>query len=127
MIRHLFPALFVFFLVVFFSTETFAQQYTGCYRSATSRIYYHQNGNSGGYPNYDSSPYVSFSSAYCKVSLGTTCRVNKKRNQSGVVYTFYMAECPIDDYVILLLVVCSGLGFYKLKNRKSDSWSLLPG
>lgn len=125
MVRLLFPILVVLLLVTTFLFKAGAQQYTGCYRSATGRIYYQQNGTSGGYPNYNSTPYENFNSVYCKVSLGTTCRVNKKSNQTGVVYTFYMVQCPLDDYAGLLLVICSGFGFYKLKKRKADSVDLL--
>lgn len=125
MVRLLFSIFVVLFLSTIFLFKVHAQQYTGCYRSATGRIYYSRNGNSGGYPNYNSSPYINYNSTYCRVNLGSTCRVNKKNNQQGVEYTFYMVQCPLDDYVVLLLVVCSGFGFYKLKKRKAGSVDLL--
>lgn len=117
MTRLLFFAVLTLTISLTCSELAFGQQYTGCYRSATSRIYYGRNGNSGGRPNYNLTPYVTFSAAFCKVSLGSACRVNNSGSTTGVEYTFYMTQCPIDDYAFLLLFVVGGAGCWMIKKR----------
>ena len=65
----------VFVTVVLISTYTACQaqvQYTGCLYN--SNIHQTRNGNSGGVPNYNTSPNITSASAFCVVNTGSNCR-----------------------------------------------------
>lgn len=115
--RFLFFALSGTVIIMFSFTATLAQtQYTGCLYN--SRLYYDDDGSSGGYPNYKTNPSITLSSAFCVETTSDICRVNKKSYQQGTLRTFYMVQCPIDDYIMLMLLATSGLGFLMIRRSK---------
>ena len=112
--RSLFVGLILTVVLAFSGNKSLAQtQYTGCLYN--NILYYVPNGTSGGFPNYNTNPNINLSSAFCVESIGGTCRVNKKKNQQGTLYTFYLVECPIDDYVLLMICTIGGLGFFMIR------------
>lgn len=102
---------------MFSYTATLAQmQYTGCLYN--NKLYYVSDGSSGGYPNYKTNPNIALNSAFCVETISGSCRVNKKSYQQGTLRTFYMVQCPIDDYIMLMLLATSGLGFLMIGRSK---------
>lgn len=115
--RFLFFALSGTVVIMFSYTTTLAQiQYTGCLY--INNLYYTANGTSGGLPNYNTTPNIALSSAFCVQTISGNCRVNKKSYQQGTLRTFYMVQCPIDNYIMLMLLATSGLGFLMIPRSK---------
>lgn len=106
----------VFVTVILISTYTACQaqvQYTGCLYNGN--IHQTRNGNSGGVPNYNTNPNITSASAFCVVNTGSNCRVNKKANQTGVEVTYYLLQCPLDDYVPLIILFAGVFTFYTIR------------
>lgn len=120
MLKYLFSFLFVLFCCT--SIKVSAQQYTGCLYSGY--IYYTPDGTSGGFPNFRKAPpgsRVLTGSAFCVVNIGGSCRVDKKVNQTGSLRTFYLVQCPIDDYVPLIILLVGGFAFFTVRRVKSET------
>lgn len=109
-------------LIISSSFNASAQQQTGCLLPAGT-LHYQENGTSGGKTNYDTNPSIPLTSVYCvaTVAVNPNCRVNKKTataNQ-GTKRTFYLVNCPLDDYLPLFIIVISGLSFFMIRSRKA--------
>lgn len=114
---------FAIIILIFSYTATSAQtQYTGCLYNG--KLYYMANGTSGGYPNYKTNPNITLSNAFCVQTISGICRVNKKMNQQGTLRTFYMVQCPIDDYVPIFIVIIAAFGFITISNSNKINFSL---
>ena len=114
MLKYLFSFLFV--ILCCSSSKVLAQQYTGCLYGGY--IYYTPQGTSGGVPNYRKAPpgsRVLTGAAFCVVNIGGSCRIDKKASQTGSLRTFYLVQCPIDDYVPLIILLVGGFAFYTIR------------
>ncbi|WP_131535904.1 hypothetical protein [Pedobacter nototheniae] len=107
----------------------FSKADVGCQSNSSQTIYLNRNGIKNGVPNYDyrsSSDRVPISSAYC-VTAGSngpgSCYITSylntaSDNPNGILVTFYLVNCPIDNYSLILLFFCGALGFDFLSNNE---------
>jgi len=106
---------------IFIISSASAQQQTGCLLPAGT-LHYQANGTSGGKTNYNTNPNVLLSSVFCVATVvsNPNCRVNKNSGASfqGTKRTFYLVQCPIDDYIPLIILAIGGFGFFSI--RKSS-------
>ena len=118
MLKYLFSLSVITAALNFFCTRASAQQQTGCLLPNGS-IHYQENGVHGGKTNYNSTPNVLSSSVFCVTTVGSNadCKVNKKNNPAnqGTKRKFYLYQCPIDDYIPLLVLAISGIGFFSIR------------
>ena len=116
MLKYLFSFLFVILCCT--SSKVSAQQYTGCLLP-NGKLHYVQNGTHGGKTNYKKNPNVNSGSVFCiaVVTNNPNCKVDKKNNpqNQGTKRTFYMVQCPIDDYVPLIILLIGGFAFYTIR------------
>ncbi|MEE1945119.1 hypothetical protein VRU48_08370 [Pedobacter sp. KR3-3] len=89
---------------------------TGCIYQSSGYIYQTRDGNDMGYPNYAYMPRVLSSAVYCVDVSTSLCRIDDA--VWGYVVTYSTVNnCPIDDYVGLMLVVAGGVGVFFLRKR----------
>lgn len=121
MSKYLLSLLIVIAVLTLGSTKVLAQQRTGCLLPAGT-IHYQENGVHGGKTNYNTNPNILITSAFCvgTVTINPNCRVNKKSNAAnqGTKRTFYLYQCPIDDYIPLIILAIGGLGFFSIRKLK---------
>ncbi len=115
---------------------------TGCYtQNFDNAVHTRTNNSIGVYANNTGK--VPLSPNYCSwtpTTTGTTCRVCPGFVQTdgscrimndntsalvgtvpGFLGTFTMVLCPLDDYIILLILLIGGIGFSSLRNTKMMS------
>lgn len=98
---------------------------TGCYSSATTYIYFSECGSYSGMRNFNWNEYspqgerVLLANTFCPTSSLTSCRINGNGPgaTNGKLYTFYYYECPVDDYIPLLFLGISAIGFTMLRKK----------
>ncbi|WP_090992825.1 hypothetical protein [Pedobacter insulae] len=121
MFRYLLRLLLVGAIVSGNLTNVFGQEQTGCLLP-NGRIHYQENGVHGGKTNYNTNPNVLISTVFCVtvVTTNPNCRVNKKKNAAnqGTKRKFYLVQCPLDDYVPLIILAIGGLGFFSIRKLK---------
>ncbi|HTM98745.1 MAG TPA: hypothetical protein VL088_08395 [Pedobacter sp.] len=122
MSRYLLPLLIVMAIVFCNPTKIFGQDQTGCLLN-NGNIHYVENGVSGGKVNYKLSPSISSANVFCMETQGVNCRVNAKNNPAnqGSLVIFSFVQCPIDDYVLLLISLVGAFAFFKIRSQARNS------
>lgn len=114
----------LFFFLSISVNHTFAS--TGCLYLGD--IYTYQQGTTSGidppapyppgsYPRYRSALFIPESSAFCVNSSSSPCRVGGNIQQWGVLVGYSITDCPIDDYIPLMLVISGSVGVLFLRER----------
>lgn len=126
--------MFRFLTAILLLTSSLCFADTGCRSDNLTNVYTQITSISSNYNGsrvYERTPRVAYSTLFCQVSTGTRCYirttdqneclgcpyVNPYYYQSGIIYNYTVVRCPIDDYVPILLLLASGLGFYFLRGR----------
>lgn len=100
----------IFLSLLVMSSAAFAVN--GCYISNTGIIYTNSTGGSG---KYNTSPSQNIGTGAClNGASGGACTVN---NLPGTIGDYSVTYCPLDDYVWLLIIGSSIVGFGFLRNR----------
>ncbi|TKB98247.1 hypothetical protein [Pedobacter cryotolerans] len=100
---------------------------TGCLYTS-GYIYPNRSGNftgnppgttygNGSYENYSFNGRVLENDVYCVVESTVPCRIDGSNGVWGVKVTFSYVQCPIDDYIPLLITFISGVGLFYLKRK----------
>ncbi|QIL40631.1 hypothetical protein G7074_15985 [Pedobacter sp. HDW13] len=121
-------SIFCLALLSLFGLETRAQgTYSGCLVSSQERVYTYDGGGSV----YDPGSFIDLSPNYCSwtPTSGTVCNIcNGSLNgggncpghnyqAQGVEGFFTMLACPIDDYLLPLILTLAGLGGFFVRKR----------
>lgn len=116
-------------MLLFFYNSTFAD--VGCLADGSNNIYKVLNGQfnpagpGGPYPNYNygtsSVNRVDQTTVYCRQSSLTICWIGGGGLPSGygTIITYSVTQCPLDDYIPILLIASGGFGFIVLRNKNS--------
>jgi len=113
--------LLIAIFLMFYESSLKAQTYTGCLVGNT--IYTQDNpftsGNSDYY--YDGTNYPL--GTRCSAPNPTPCTVTQyffifPTKFQGIKSSFSVTYCPVDDYVVIALVLFAGIGFFSIKNRR---------
>ncbi len=127
MYKFLYSLLFSGILII---SSASAQQQTGCLLP-NGFLHYTVNGTSGGKTNYNTNPNIASSSVFCIATVvsNPNCRVNKSNNAAfqGTKRTFYLVQCPIDDYIPLIILAIGGVGFFSIRKSSPTKNLLLLG
>lgn len=128
---------FYFFLLIFsiclFTNLTASAHwgtvYSGC-QSPGGYIYTDEDGSVSGKPNYKfdnvSDRWLTPGDVYCKVYSGSnSCYITVSRYSDayddgyrsawGTYVSFQWVECPIDDYIPLMIIGFAGIGFFAIR------------
>lgn len=117
MFRYLLSVVIVAMLTLG-SNKVLAQQETGCLLP-NGKLYYRENGVHGGKTNYRSNPNILMGSVFCidVVTSNSNCKVGRKNNAAnqGTKRTFYLYQCPLDDYIPLIMLFVGGISFFSIR------------
>jgi hypothetical protein len=121
MLKYLSSLVVITAVVNCYCAKALAQQQTGCLLP-NGKIHYQENGISRGKTNYNATPNVLSTAVFCEedVLVNSDCCVDNKNNPAnqGSKVKFYLYECPIDDYVPLLILAIGGFGFFSIRRLK---------
>ena len=130
----LFRFLYLFIIsFVIFSCKLFAQSGSGCYVSSSSTFAVNLFGNAGPAGSSDIRPTYTGSLALmgtttcprvksfgnnrgantCYIRTGTS--TSNYTYTSGNLYDYERENCPLDDYIWLMLIAIGGFGFIALR------------
>ena len=120
-------------IVLVFGAETLkAQPYYGCHVVAGSqqRVYLNAYGPAGGAPSHwiagGSGGFVIQNAGECIDDLGPPCKVYKPGTTSSTptpaeemysvgTYSYFYVNCPIDNYLPLILISIASIGFLQIR------------
>lgn len=129
MLKKLLLSLTVIVLVIIHANHVLAA--TGCRSTTSGYIYtvrsgsYNPSGPVGTVPNYryaSGSDRVLESSVFCTDNSTNDCWIGGNGSGSiatgpGTLITFTYVQCPIDDYIPLLVTLISGIGLFYIKRK----------
>lgn len=111
----------LFFLCICAQAQTGTVR--GCSDDANNDVYTVLGPTGYAYTNYTGTPQVyNPSSTSCPrftsyVNLNQRCCINGNCPSTSRLYDFTVLYCPIDNYVIIALILISFFGFFYLKKR----------
>lgn len=107
---------FLFVFIIFFGQNAFSQ--TGCYVASQNRIYTNTGDPNNCLYYFTFCPNDSPSKSVAAVDpTGTTTCTYCNNQPSGVLRNYTVQQCPIDDYLWLLLFPLSLVGFQLIKRK----------
>ena len=98
--------------LLFFVISTSVNAASGCIRASRNRIY--TSFQSG--INWKSSPFTNSSAGCLFIFTGAACTITS--NGSGFLGdTVNPQQCPIDDYIWVMMIIFGGLGYFVLRKN----------
>ena len=103
---------FIAFLL-FFSVSTLVNATVGCIRTDRSTIYTSLRSGT----QYNASPAIAAGAGCLFIFTGGACTIRSGIGAGFLGDTANPKECPIDDYIWVMMILFGGLGYYVLRKN----------
>ena len=121
MTKYLIRLSLIIFAVNAWCADVYGRQLTGCLLP-NGKIHYQEEGINKGKTNYAATPNVLITAVFCDEDVldNPDCCVDQRNNPAyqGSKVKFYLYQCPIDDYIPLMILAVGGFGFLTIRRLK---------